>query len=406
MNYTSRQPIGNQNARGVIVFTPDSKVTGLKIKHQPSGDKYVLKAKQHITNKTVTITYGKTSVMSLADARKQAKHDLALLAKGINPRDHSNAVKAATKSLSEAFDEYIWLRNLKPSTVDTYTKSLHRNFKDWMTRPIREITREDVLKRFISIKKRVQRESRQKQMINIAGEAEAQKAMRTLSAVLGSFCHDSLADGTALMPQGNPVLILKDKAARTPIKPRDRYLSLKERQELRDYLSNVWHEEWNGRINKQQASFIFLLLVTGMRFNEPLKLKWNDVYLDEGYFVIKNTKNGRDHLMPITDRMERILKELQSDSEWVFPSPILQNKPATMTDVIERASEDSKVKFTAHDLRRTVATLLADRGFTDDRISIILNHKKKTQTATYVQRTVNQIRPLLEDIDHDLFEMD
>ena len=389
-----------------MAFTPDTKVPGLKIKHQPSGDVYVLKAKQHITNKTVTITYGKKSLISLSKVRQKAKNDLALLAQGINPRDHINALKAESKTLSEAVEEYFSLRSLKPSTLDTYSKAIKRNFKDWLTRPIREITRDDVLKRFQHIRSRVKKDSRQVEMKNPAGEAEAQKAMRTLSAILGSFEHDTLSDGSPLLPQGNPVIVLKNKAARKTLKPRDRHLSLQERLELRDYLSNAWHKEWNGLINKEQASFIFLLLVTGLRFNEPLKMQWSDVFFKEKYFVIRNTKNGRDHIMPMTKRIKSILIGLKNDSEWVFASPVDPSKPASMAKVIQRASEEAQIKFTAHDLRRTVATLLADRGFSEDRISVVLNHSRQTQTSAYIQRTADQIRPLLEGIDHDLFEID
>jgi integrase len=135
-------------------------------------------------------------------------------------------------------------------------------------------------------------------------------------------------------------------------------------------------------------------------------MQWSDVFFKEKYFVIRNTKNGRDHIMPMTKRIKSILIGLKNDSEWVFASPVDPSKPASMAKVIERASEEAQIKFTAHDLRRTVATLLADRGFSEDRISVVLNHSRQTQTSAYIQRTADQIRPLLEGIDHDLFEID
>jgi hypothetical protein len=70
---------------------PDSEVPGLKIKPQASGAVYVVKAKQRGTRRTVTVTYGKVSALSVREVRRWAKRDLAVLSQGINPNTHKKS---------------------------------------------------------------------------------------------------------------------------------------------------------------------------------------------------------------------------------------------------------------------------------------------------------------------------
>ena len=77
-----------------------------------------------------------------------------------------------------------------------------------------------------------------------------------------------------------------------------------------------------------------------------------------------------------------------------------------MSRVINRISENVGIDFTHHDIRRTVATLLADRGLSDNQIGVLLNHSDKGQTQSYIQRTIQQVIPLMETIENDLFDLD
>jgi hypothetical protein len=74
---------------------------------------------------------------------------------------------------------------------------------------------------------------------NPTGEADAQKAMRYLSAIFGHFESDYAGDQLVL-PHGNVVKVLTKKRIRPPIKRRERTLNLTERLALIDVL---WGEE-------------------------------------------------------------------------------------------------------------------------------------------------------------------
>ena len=386
---------------------PDPEVSGLKIKPQSSGAVYVLKAKQRGTRRTVTITYGTVGNLSGREVRRWAKRDLALLSQGINPNTHKKAIAEGEKTLETALNEFLMARAIKDSTRKSYELTIRRNLKDWLKRPITEITQQMIIARYHKIRDDVAKRKKQKQLANPSGEGEAQKAMRSLSSVLGFFEEDVLQDGTRLLPLGNPCRVLKAKGIRKPLKKREGYLTLKQRLDLRDSLSRASHPEWKNKpFTNQQAIFVMVLLLSGLRKDEARLLRWEDISFDDRTITIPETKNGKAHVLPMTSKMRGLLEQVQNDSEWVFESPRLKGKPASMSRVVERISEDLGANFTHHDIRRTVATLLAERGLSSDQIGILLNHANKGQTQDYIQRTIQQIIPLMENIENDLFDTD
>jgi len=386
---------------------PDPEVSGLKIKPQSSGAVYVLKAKQRGTRRTVTITYGTVANLSGREVRRWAKRDLALLSQGINPNTHKKAIAEGEKTLETALNEFLMARAIKDSTRKSYELTIRRNLKDWLKRPITEITQQMIIARYHKIRDDVAKRKKQIQLANPSGEGEAQKAMRSLSSVLGFFEEDVLQDGTRLLPLGNPCRVLKAKGIRKPLKKREGYLTLKQRLDLRDSLSRASHPEWKNKpFTNQQAIFVMVLLLSGLRKDEARLLRWEDISFDDRTITIPETKNGKAHVLPMTSKMRGLLEQVQNDSEWVFESPRLKGKPASMSRVVERISEDLGANFTHHDIRRTVATLLAERGLSSDQIGILLNHANKGQTQDYIQRTIQQIIPLMENIENDLFDTD
>ena len=384
-------------------YIADTSVKGLKKKIQPSGNVWVLIAKQRIVNKTITITYGKVASISLTEARNRAKQDLALLSQGINPRDKQHELAQTGKTLSDAIQEYLTVRNIKPSTIESYRGTLTRNFSDWFEKPLRAISEEMVLARYKRIQKDVAERAIQKKKANPPGEAEAQKAIRTLTAIFNSFKDDRLPSGERLLPLGNPCEVLTRKGVRKSIKRRETYLNADQREILRDKLSEAWFEDWNGQPTKQQCIYILLLLLTGARKNELRLLKWSEVNFDEGVITFLDPKNKKKHYLPITRKIESLLKQLRGGSSYVFYSMYDPNKPESMSKVIQHVTKLTGIEFTFHDLRRTTATILSEHGYQLDDIARLLNHSKRSQTDEYVQTTLLAIRPLIEKVGEELF---
>ena len=323
-----------------------------------------------------------------------------MLAEGINPnrakQSQLQTDKALSISLEHAITDYLSLRALKPSTVKSYQQVMLRCFGDWYKLPIREITREDVLRRYQEIQTRISANKTLKPKANPKGLAEAQKAMRYLSAVMTSYVGD-VVNGSSLLTNGNPVNVLREKRARVTLKSRDSFLNKKQRSRLFHHLSIVSSPQYKGKLKSSQADFVALLLVTGLRISEARWLRWENI--NSITYTVKDTKNSKDHTLPITNVVQRIFERNRNDTQWVFPG---RNGAASMDKVIERVSEESGVIFTAHDLRRTAATIASEYGFSRDQISLLLNHSKETVTDRYIQTTSAALLPILQRLEDEI----
>ena len=379
------------------MFIKDSQLRGLYQRERAAGSVWVVKAKQRGLNKPVTITLGRVDVIPVNKARQLAKEKLSLLAQGINPNQESTMQLATTKALSisleDALAEYLSLRELKPSTVKSYRQVIARSFDDWWSRPITEITRDDIIKRYKLIKDGISKRAFQPIKANPRGLADAQKAMRYLSAPMNSYSGDKL-NGEPLQPDGNPVLVLKDKRARNTLKSRDRFL---EREELFHHLGIVYHGEYESGLRASQADFIVLLMVIGLRQTEAITLKWSDIETDT--YTIQDRKNNKTHTLPKTEVVRGIFNRNANSTQWVFPG---KNGAASMDKVVGKASEECGVKFSAHDLRRTAATIASEHGFTQDQIGRLLNHSSTSVTDKYIQKTTAALLPILQQIEDEI----
>jgi len=106
-----------------------------------------------------------------------------------------------------------------------------------------------------------------------------------------------------------------------------------------------------------------LALVSGSRRGELQGLMWEDVDFQESMLCFKNTKNGDNRSIPLTEESFRILKKRYENSDknlfnWVFPSsnPLKpQNFHLRFKRVLNQAGIEN---FRFHDLRHSAASLL------------------------------------------------
>ena len=371
-----------------------------------------------------SITIGDASLISPTEARRIALKHLSEMAKGNDPVAQAKSSLAASMTLSEALEKFLVQRrgNLKSSTIQDYRRVLTRNLKTWMKKPIVEIDRDSIVEAYHSIQEQVAKRGRiSKAGVNEPGTAEADKTMRYLSGVFEFYVGDTLPDNSGmLLPYGNPVSALKKKKVRKELKRRTTYLDIHDRLKLRDFLihpSNYYNEDRSpksesgkGKLKPSQADWMLLLMLTGLRFREPLSLTWDDVDFETGLFTIVVNKSSRTLTLPMSPMIRRIFlrrhKATAHLSRFVFPQASNPEKPATMSKVAERIRDMSGVDFTVHDLRRTQATVLNQLGYQLSVIGRILNHSRLNQTDEYVQTDIERVREALERAEDLLFNID
>jgi len=152
-------------------------------------------------------------------------------------------------------------------------------------------------------------------------------------------------------------------------KSRDRVL---EDDEIKRLLAACRNEAYPFR------HYVPLLLATAQRRAETAAMRWDEIDLEAGTWVIpaENAKNGKPHVVPLSDFAVRVLKDMPrfANSPYVFTTT-RESPISGFTKALKRVSEASETTgWRFHDLRRTAASGMARAGVAPHVVEKVLNH--------------------------------
>lgn len=248
---------------------------------------------------------------------------------------------------------------------------------DWLDRPLIKITPTMV-------------QARHTKFGEEHSEARSNLTMRYLRAVFTFATHHE----PSMAKRENPVDILKKTRAwfrvqrrNTLIKPHELGAWLKAVEELKS--------DWGDY-------FLFLLL-TGLRREEALGLRWDDVDFIGRTFVVRDTKNRSDHELPISNAILAILarQRLNIDGRATSEKVFVDSQGCTLSNyryAQTTIEKKSGVRVTPHDLRRTFASIAEGLDISGYSLKRLLNHTNGDVTQCYVILNMDRLRGLMEKI--------
>jgi integrase len=136
---------------------------------------------------------------------------------------------------------------------------------------------------------------------------------------------------------------------------------------------------WNACLHDDYGAILKLLMLTGQRANEIAQLRWNEVHDEQIVLPAERTKNARSHLIPLSEAAKGILPWFrEGDRTFVFGRDNTGfsgwGKAKEKLDVRVAEAKKPLEHWTVHDLRRTVATRMAELGVPPHIIEAVLNH--------------------------------
>ena len=152
--------------------------------------------------------------------------------------------------------------------------------------------------------------------------------------------------------------------------------------------------------------FIFILF-TGLRRNEALELRWEDIDFRNNSFIIEDTKNHESHALPLTKTLLEILDRRKDDSDnpYVFQgeNPNTHLSPPQKRQMA-RARDLAGCYFNLHDLRRTFETTASRVVFSTYNLKKLINHKDpKDITGRYIIIQLEDLREPMNLIEAELW---
>jgi integrase len=136
------------------------------------------------------------------------------------------------------------------------------------------------------------------------------------------------------------------------------------------------------------ATFLHILMLTGMRRSSLCGLLWDDIDFENGTVLLRaeNTKNGTVSHLAMSDVVAELFKSLPHTSVWVFPSPRggHQKSFRRVAERVKKAAGLPQSYRPTYSLRHNFASQLASSGKVDIyTIQRALTHKSIAMTQRY-----------------------
>jgi integrase len=303
--------------------------------------------------RTRRVLLGSAAVLTAEQARIAAKKVLAKVALGEDPQADKTARRGKDQhTLRALVDEYLALKQteVRPATFTNIAMYLRRGpyFKPLQAMPVDTITRRDVAARLVAITRD-------------HGSIVGARAHSALSA----FYVWAMGHGFA---EANPVIdTIKPKDS----EPRSRVLSDTE-------LAAIW------RACDDDAYGKVLLILTAARRGEVGGMRWSELDLDRATWTIpaQRTKNKREHVLPLMPLALEIIASVpqRATRDQLFGSRSAEGLRHwhAKAELDERLGAAVK-PWRLHDIRRSVATRMADLGVQPHIIEAVLNHQSGTK---------------------------
>lgn len=159
---------------------------------------------------------------------------------------------------------------------------------------------------------------------------------------------------------------------------------------------------WKYSKSSYTGKIALILIYSGVRINELLNLKKDDLFMDEQYFNVVHSKTSSGvRVVPIADKVLPLWKSVVENSKCEYA--ITNSSGEKMTDDNFRRRywsqmlDDLGINYTIHETRHTCVSLLTTANINPTIIKHIVGHKS-TMSLTESVYTHFELQPLLDAI--------
>ena len=331
---------------------------GLTLEINPNGSK-LWRHRYRFNNRATMMSLGPYPLVSLLEARQARNKNKQLLFKGINPKQIKEELNPRIRAtFEEMFHK--WINKNKNqwsigSVEDTIQRSNNYLLPKLGNLPIEDIKSSEIRNLLLKIQE--------------TGKLDMLKKVRSI--LNGIFKYSVGMDIIKI----NPVRDLPNDIFEK--KPEKHYATITDPKEIPWLLDKLEQHEGTYEVRAALviAPHVFL------RPTELTGLLWSEIDFDDHLIRInkERMKTKKPHLVPMSHQVFKALQNLRNvnlDSEYVFPTDRNKNKPIT-SDSLRLALRRvgvNKEKMTPHGFRSMASTRLNELSYSSDVIEVQLSH--------------------------------
>jgi integrase len=327
----------------------DDTVPGFGLRVRQTGSRsWIFQYK--IGGKTRRLVIGQASAIKLGRAREIAGEHHAKVKLGRDPGAEKRLqVQQASHTFGALAARYLEQQRseLRPGSFREISRHLGMHSASIYRLPIDAVDQRTIAERLSEIEKG-------------SGAVTSNRVRATMSAMFTW----GMKEGLVL---ANPVANTNKREER----PRDRVLVDAELRAI-----------WQALEDNEYGAIVRLLMLTGQRLNEIAGLRWSEIDFDRGVlsFPSSRTKNARPHELLMSAQVRALLSALpkKDGRDFVFgkgrgPFSGFARCKAILDSCIAESNR-ALAPWVVHDIRRSVATGMAELGIQPHIIEAVLNH--------------------------------
>jgi integrase len=359
-NLTDRY-IANLKPKAKRQHVFDTQVPGLCLRVSEGGKK-TFTLITRINGKQLWRAVGPYGVLSLADAREQAREGLKRLAEGEREPFPEPAPDPET---FEAIYRKFVVRHIEKKGLRSQ-KEIERVFEvyilpGWRARPIEAITRRDVADLLDQVE-------------DTSGGSQADKVLSHLGTMFRWFA-------------------TRDDHFRSPIVPGMRRTSPAEQARDRVLSADDIRALW-PHLEGTFGALVKTLLLTGQRRAKVSAMRWADIVDGVWRISTEDREKGNAATLPLSALALEVIESQPRVCDFVFfgrlsnaPLRGFQPLKKKLDDRVAEAEGKKLEPWTLHDLRRSAKTLMQVAGTRPDISEKVLGHRPSGVEGTYDRHT-------------------
>ncbi len=364
---------------------------GLTLEINPNGSK-LWRHRYRFNNRATMMSLGPYPIVTLLSARQARDKNKQLLFQGINPKQIKEEAKAKA-STKKTFEQMFlkWINKNKDQWSLGYVEDTIQRANNYLIPKLGNLPIDDIKSSEI-----------RNLLLKIQDTGKLDMFKKVKGILNGVFKYSVGMDVLKV----NPVRDLPSEIFKK--KPEKHYASITDPNEIPWLLDKL--EEHKGGYEVRAA-----LVIAPHVFLRPSELTgmlWSEVDFDAKLIRInkERMKVKKTHLVPLSIQVLKALKNLRNvntDSDYVFPSPRNINKPITSSALrlALRSVGVGKDKMTTHGFRSMASTRLNELGYNADLIEIQLSHSQANKIraaynhAEYLEERITMMQEWSDYLD-------